>query len=341
MSTIEEVEGAKAELRQNLEKLQEYSVDSLCRSDLGVDLNFEQGRPYFERTLRLFNDLGECSLDGVPVTVLNQLRDQAQQTAARFEIIRNFSIRSYPQNAIQQRDALMKQVKDSYDPTFSVVAPQISFATRKGTDFREIEIQARDVLASVHATKEDLANLNASLAKESNEILGSMRRAAAEVGVSQHMVHFKMEAEEQAKKGGPWLKWTIVLSLVTLCFAGFAVWYYTGHASDLTPVQSVQVGVAKLAVLSVLYFGIILCSRIYRAHRHLEAVNRHRQNALGTFEAFIKAASDAQTKDAVLLYAAQAVFSPQATGYFGKETEQPASPQILEVIRGFSAKEQH
>jgi hypothetical protein len=42
-------------------------------------------------------------------------------------------------------------------------------------------------------------------------------------------------------------------------------------------------------------------------------VDQHRQNALSTFETFMKAASDEQMKNAVLLQATQAILTPQAT----------------------------
>jgi hypothetical protein len=76
----------------------------------------------------------------------------------------------------------------------------------------------------------------------------------------------------------------------------------------------------------------VWCGKSYRAYRHNAVVNRHRQNALATFEAFAKAASDAETKNAVLLQATQCIFSPQQTGYVSGEPE-TAMPQVLEIVR--------
>jgi hypothetical protein len=64
-----------------------------------------------------------------------------------------------------------------------------------------------------------------------------------------------------------------------------------------------------LVVLSVFYFAMVATSRNYRAHQHNWTVNKHRQNASSTFETFVKATTDDQTKNAVLLYAAQAIFA--------------------------------
>jgi len=76
--------------------------------------------------------------------------------------------------------------------------------------------------------------------------------------------------------------------------------------------------------------------KTYRAHRHNAVVNRHRQNALTTFQTFAQAASEEQTKNAVLLQATQCIFSPQQTGYIQSDNDTPGIPQVLEIVRSFS-----
>ena len=99
----------------------------------------------------------------------------------------------------------------------------------------------------------------------------------------------------------------------------------------LTPSQSVQMAIPKLFVFSVL-LATVWCGKTYRAYRHNAVVNRHRQNALATFQTFAKAAVDQATKDAVLLQATQCIFSQQPTGYIQTEPEPTALP-ISEMMR--------
>ena len=71
-----------------------------------------------------------------------------------------------------------------------------------------------------------------------------------------------------------------------------------------------------------------------RAHRHNEVVNRHRQNALSSFETFVAAArADEQTKNAVLLEATRSIFALQPTGYDSTDAESAGSSQLIEVMR--------
>jgi hypothetical protein len=106
--------------------------------------------------------------------------------------------------------------------------------------------------------------------------------------------------------------------------------------------QSIQLSIAKLLFFSLLVGAVVWIGRIYRAHRHNYVLNRHRQNALGTFNTFVDSAHDAQTKSAVLLQATQAIFVIQPTGYISQEMDSGGLPQILEVVKtviqGSSAK---
>jgi hypothetical protein len=77
----------------------------------------------------------------------------------------------------------------------------------------------------------------------------------------------------------------------------------------------------------------IAATRIYRAQLHNETVNKHRQNALTTFEAFANAADDDLTKSAVLTQATQCIFSPQHTGFIADDRESTGYPQIFEMVR--------
>ncbi|MDE0485291.1 MAG: hypothetical protein OXI67_22190 [Candidatus Poribacteria bacterium] len=76
----------------------------------------------------------------------------------------------------------------------------------------------------------------------------------------------------------------------------------------------------------------------YTAEKHLQTVNRHRQNALATFGAFVEAAGEnRETRDAVLLAATKAIFDANQSGYLSaktssSDTASPVQQIIKEVI---------
>jgi hypothetical protein len=334
--TIERLQqeiSAKTELLNNLEKLSSISAKSLSRTeDLGRALDFSEGEGVFERTLKLFRDLKSCSLDSVPFEILAQLSAAAQQALQRFSQIQVFDPGNQP-NPARQKDSLIQLVASEYEGHFRLISPVISYSIRKGTDFDQLEANARGIVAEMERAQERQKELFSKSQQDINDTLDKVRKAAAEVGVAQHSVHFKEQADEHLKKTRTWLIWTGILAVLTLLFGVYNAYYYISHIQDLTSSQSIQIGIAKLIIFSILYSAAFWSGRLYKAQLHNYVINKHRQNALSTFETFVKAASDDQTKNAVLLQATQSIFSLQNSG-FVSQGEQPASPQILEVIRG-------
>jgi hypothetical protein len=174
-----------------------------------------------------------------------------------------------------------------------------------------------------------------SMGQGMEKTLLAAQKAASEVGVATNFVHFREEASNHNRMSKFWLSATIGLSLTTLMFAGWSLYYGVCSTADISVSHCLQVAIPKLVILSILYAASVWAGRIYKAHRHNYVVNRHRQNALSSFEAFVQAALDDATKNAVLLEATRSIFSQQPSGYMTKEPEPTGgSTQILEVIKG-------
>lgn len=337
---IEILEGekeAREKLQQTLTELIHVSADSLIRtSELGTALDFSQGVPVFKRTIGLFKGLSEANLDNVPEVTLKQLISYSEQAIKTFEQILKFDP-SGENNPASVRDSYIQQVADQYPTFFSQISPVIAYSVRKGTDFDRLEREARNAIEEINKNKREYDTKSASLIAEAESTLEQVRRAAAEVGVAQHAIHFKQEAEDHRSQSKLWLIATIILAILTIGFAVYNIYYYSSYGSALNAAQSIQLAVSKIAIFSVLYFAVIWSGKVFRSQWHNYVVNKHRQNALSTFETFVKAANDDQTKNAVLIQATQSIFSPQNTGFVNQDSDGNPSPQILEIIRGVSS----
>ena len=135
-----------------------------------------------------------------------------------------------------------------------------------------------------------------------------------------------------------WLIATIVLALGTAGFGWYIAQHYLETPKELTVAQSIQLAIARLFIFSVLYFATVWCGRNFKAHKHNELVTRHRQHALRTFEAFLNAATDPATKNAVLLQSTTAIFAASNTGFAGADGEGPQQPHIIEMVKTISGK---
>ncbi len=192
------------------------------------------------------------------------------------------------------------QARDNYDGIFSNVSPSIAFGVRRGTDFARLEQQAKDVVAKPVEMKESNEETSKTILENARGVIEEVRRIAEEAGVSQRAYYFKSEADKNELEAKPWLYSTIGLALVTAALSVGLTVRYLFVLPTLTPSQSVQLAIPKLFLFSLLLSATIWTGRTYRAHRHNAVVNRYRQNALASFEAFAQAASgDQETKSAV------------------------------------------
>jgi hypothetical protein len=334
MATLQEEKNMLDALEKNLEVLSGITPESLVRKEeLGVSLSFEEGLPSFRRTLKLFNDLKNANKDGVPYNTLNELNNLAVNCIEEFKKVKEFSMDKYPQNPVNSRDSLITTVRDRYDEYYKKLTPHIAYSIRKGTDFEALESQARETLTELIKTKNEIIKEQEKAKNDSSSILESMRKAAAEAGVSQHAIYFKEEADQHNTSADKWLKATYISAGVTIVFALVSIIFYFSQIKDLTIPQTIQLAITKILVFSVLYYATVWCGKNYRSHLHNYITNKHRQNSLSTFQAFVKASDDPQTKNAVLLRATEAIFIGGQSGFVSNEQESSGTPQILEIIK--------
>lgn len=331
-ATIEQEKQARESLQQVLTGIAGFTPTELARKELGSDLNFESGVIYFDRIIRLFKGLRDSDLSDIPHASLQNLIAAAQAAFGVLQEVRDFSISKFPNSPITQRDQIMNRARDQYDGWFQAVAPVVAFTIRKGVDFERLENQAKKLLAEMEKTAAATDQRLKTTVTDAQQALAQVRAVAQEAGVSQHSIHFKEETERNEKSAKPWLWTTLGLAATTIAVGAALTIYYIFRLPTLSPSQSVQLAIPKLFIFSVLLSATVWTGRTYRAYRHNAVVNRHRQNALATFQAFANAASDPATKDAVLMQATQYIFSQQPTGYIHAEPEPTALP-IAKMMR--------
>lgn len=313
--------------------------DGLIRSDLGP-FNFTESLPAFRRIVDLFRALDEVPLDFVPQGTLTKLVTAAEQMNAALDRVRDFDPPA-EQNPSQVQEQIINQLQTAYDKHYENIRSEIAFGSKMGADFSALDAQARQTVQELYDLQRRMEQTLEDAEAQSTSILEGMKSAAADAGVAQTSVAFEDEASTQEKAARAWMWATIAVASLTAVAAVLSFAYWLAWApEDLSTARAVQIGLAKLLIFSVLYYGLVWTGRNFLAHRHNQTVNVHRQNALRTFHAFVSSASDEATKNAVLLQATQSIFLPQATGYLGTDnSSQNATPQILEIIRGVSRSE--
>jgi len=172
---------------------------------------------------------------------------------------------------------------------------------------------------------------------EMDDIITKAREASAAAGAAVFTQDFNQEATTLSDKATKWLVATAFLGGATLV-AAVLTWFWTQAGLDSGQIW--QKVVSKFIVLSILLTATLWCGKIYKALMHQSAINRHRALSLQTFQAFSSAASDLQTKDAVLLETTRSIFSQCSTGYMDSTSSSSDSDaRVVEIVKSIVPKQ--
>jgi len=308
MSTLEET-------TQSLKRMQEFDSASLPRKeDLGKNLNFEDAVEPADKLISLYRRLSITVLEDFPDPFLAQIKQVADADYTRLKQILDFE--TSVANPQTDRDSYIAQLAAAYPTSFTALHQFISYGVSKATDFQRMETEARAMIQSVEDKAADLTKELAKNKGDAEQILSDIRSTAAEQGVSQQAIYFKEEAERHDADADSWKS---ITQKFAWALGGFAVLSLFIHKipffKPTDAFDAAQLITSKILIFGVIAYMLILAAKNFLSNKHNTIVNRHRQNALLTFNALVDAAKDEESKDIVLSQAASCIFSPQDTGY--------------------------
>ncbi len=169
---------------------------------------------------------------------------------------------------------------------------------------------------------------------ESNKMLDSLKIALDNIAIVKYNSIFEEESNKNRIASYWWLG-TIGLLIASLIYFAF---YIIHDKSFSTNTHSlIEVISTRVIIISSLFVGLSLSIKNYNAHRHNQTINKHRQNALNTFETFVKSAKgDTQIEQAILLEVTRTIFGNQATGFTSNEHDVDSTNRVVEIIKNIS-----
>jgi hypothetical protein len=329
MPTIDQHKEALSSLHEVLKWFKDADAEKLKRSDLGP-LSFEAFSETVTRTLDLYRSLLDCDLTNISYAKLSEITSAGNAAKSTLEDIQVFEVTQ--QNPAGERQSIIQRLVDQWEFDFAAVTPVLAYATKSSADFQRLEREARGALSELNTSKGTFKEQTDEILGQMGTALGQVQDAAKKAGVSKHTVHFKEEASTAKLVAVAWLSIAIFLAIAIVCYVIFHVEPKLATLVNPTAIELVKESLPRLLVVFVLSFGMIWAAKNVSASTHNFVVNRHRQNALASFETFVEGASGKEVKDAVLIQATSAVFSPQDTGYAKGELPHPVS-QVFEVLK--------
>lgn len=239
---------------------------------------------------------------------------------------------------LNRRNQLQGQMKDSIQAfvdhvqhySLLLTLEQLRSDERHQTE-KKLADEANSLIASLRESEADAQEK----ADEVRNILEGARAATAKIGVEKHSQIFSSESESLHTTSNRWMIATIIMTVLSISAAIFFYMNPVDVKSDVA--LSIQAVVAKIIIMSILLSAIVWCGKNYRAFAHEASVNKHRANALSTFQTFVAATDEIDIRNAVLLEATRSIFSQAPSGYLDKGDASGADTRVLEVVRSLSA----
>lgn len=322
-----------AQLNKSISSVLAYKDKQLISRPEWGTMSFRNAEQDITRILSTLEMLKVLPLEYLTDAACDRIRERIDQLPPIFERLDKFTIEQ--SNAPSARDQITTQLHSAADPFFETSTPWIPFLAYQKGDIEENISRLADAVRKANNIAEAAKNDAEKKAKEIDEIIVKAREASAAAGAAVFTQDFRHESDVLERRAGPWLKAAGGCAIATFVIA-FATWFWT--PSGLDNGQIIQKIASKVIALSVLATATIWCGRMYKALRHQAVTNRHRSLALQTFQAFSAAATDNQTKNAVLLEATRSIFALQSTGFVDANAEESPT-SIIEIAKAAASKE--
>lgn len=330
----QEEQTAREKAAASIQRMQEFETTDLAREgELGHHFAFTNAVDPARRLVDLYRRLAISVLDDLPQSHLNQLAKQADQDFNRFQEILDFD--PTQENAQGRHNQLIEQLSKAYEGAFNKLHPFISYSLYKSADFDRLEDEARSTLQGIRDKSETLTKELEQSREQADRILEEVRKVAAEQGVTQQASYFKESADSHEIKAEKWKTHLVWTSVVLGAYAVLSILIH--KVPFLTPdttFEAAQLVVSKVLVFTVISYYLYLSARNYLSHKHNSIVDRHRQNALMTYQALVDAAGNTPNREVLLVQAGACIFGPQTTGYARESTgaQQPGAQSVVEFM---------
>lgn len=327
------------EIKDLFTEINNIDPGSLIREEeLGKSLSFSDFFEDFTRIINFFKKLTYLDISTLPTTQLTLLKADISAFLNQIENIKAFKVDV--NNAMPERDAVANALISQYQYYFDQLSPIITYCEKEGTDYQALQIEVNKIVEDINIKSKKISDDFDSKMLELNNTLEAARKAAHEVGITQHTVNFEEASKKYKSLSKYWLYSIISTGLIIIIFSLY-IFNLPIKIEANDPYASyrfIQAAVARFTALFTIVILLFWEVRNYNAAQHNYTINQNKQNALSTFETFVSAARDEETKNAVLMQTTKAIFSNLPSGYLKNDSGDDGSSQIIEIARGLGSK---
>ena len=326
-----------------ISQIDAISIDDVVgEARLGAGLSFRDARAPLELIKGFVDELRYIDGTGMPGGVLAKANSAFQEILNTVQQMRNFNVVNYSGNPSIQ-GSFIQTLRGAYEKLVEAALPVVLYSNFRSSGIKNAQANTYALLADIEKQRKEIAGV----VNEAQELLAGQKKLSAEIAIAGYGTLFAKEAQTHESAAKQWLIATGVFAGVTAIAAvvNYGVSVYLLRAASGMPSSQVpsiptaltlQFTIAKVILFTIGLSAAYWSARVYRSHRHNSIVNKHRANALTSFQEFVATAADKDVKSAVLLQTTSCIYAPQPTGFSsGNDTDGDSPLKVLEIVRNF------
>jgi hypothetical protein len=313
-------------LKGQLTTLIETPLETITRTkELGTEIDFSSLSSHIQYAQRIAKralQIDYSLLNNEKVTqfasVLSPVLTTLNQIS-KFEV-NDLNDKSDP---IQRRDKMIETCKNNINTFSEIILPYLSLIID-------------DVKVELNSQKLEAEKIIASILDKSNiakSLLEAQSKVVSNTGIIVHSNIFKEQSETYRKNANVWLGFAIAIL--------FGIFLFGFNLLNRPPMPENQISiiyfsVARIIILTSLFYALNICNKNVKSFRHNSILNKHRHNALMSFQTFTTSSDDEMTKNSILLEATRTIYGIQNTGFGDSDNESENPIKVIEILKNIT-----
>ena len=338
-----------------IDEFNENDIESLMQKDKLGEKSFEVLKDELTRIRSLVDEIIQISLKGYSIEqpILLEVKEiitgfnNRSKNLKKYDLNQDDDYRSRQIREVHQwHNSIFKGFHEQsgrVDNTLTIRNTLKTIDLTNSSDIKAVDSRIAEVEKAKKTALEHAGQVDNLLKKVRDKVSKEIAKDYAGV------------FEKEAKKNETWSIVWLVIALVTtlvilfysqtifreLLFIDMGVEEAIGLSDNKTPtINNTQIIVlnlvTRLFLISILVYIITFLFKQYSIRRHLYVTNKHKGNALNSYELFLNSMPDDQLKSTLMLEVAKSIYDVGSTGYISAKGRNDAS--IIELTKFMSSK---
>jgi len=325
-------------------KIKEFSIKkyALNKDKLG-SLIFDEAYKYFEEIQKLFIELIDLDYEGklTPNEVQNISNRGTEFIDNHLIKLESYDINQ--DNAKNLHDNITNQIRDFYNSFSKEHRSALTYLRQEAGLENQSAKDLQKAQKEIVASKKEYERLINDLTEKTKELDAreiEVKSKHGKVAATLLAKRFENQCEEHDKSAKKWLdvRNIFFVWIVVILVFNFILYFSIFFANKLNWIElqtdgifTIEYGIVKLALLSVLSYGLAFCSKNFRIESNLKSINTHRKNVAQTLDDFLATNSEEETRNEMIKHGVEAMFKHLPLGYISNEDSRDSGP-MNEII---------